>query len=140
MDDCQQERFNNGLATALDLFSGSPELPSFPVPPEIEAEWNSFSIGVVMGEVWSRPQLAQRDRALVTIALLTATHKLEQLRTYVAVGINKGLSRSEICEAIFHTAVYAGFPCAVEGFRVASEVFARYDERATSTSQQEGST
>jgi 4-carboxymuconolactone decarboxylase len=67
---------------------------------------------------------------MITIALLTALAKPEQLRVYVGVGMNLGLSRAQICEIIWHTAIYAGFPAAVEGFRIAGEAFAEYDAAA----------
>ncbi len=124
------DRLQQGFVTAAQLFAGAPQMPHMAVPDEIAADWAEFSIGIVMGEVWSRPALAPRDRALVSIALLTASHKPDQLRSYVAIGLNQGLDRTEICEAILQTAVYAGFPCAVEGFRVAAEVFEAYDDTA----------
>lgn len=126
-DDLSQERFVKALGVASEMFSGSPSFPRFPVPAEVDDEWNSFSVGVVMGEVWPRDGLDKQRRALVTIALLTALAKPEQLRVYVGVGMNLGLTRAEICEVIWHTAIYAGFPAAVEGFRIAGEVFEEYD-------------
>jgi 4-carboxymuconolactone decarboxylase len=86
-----------------------------------------------MGDVWSRPGLDAAQRSLVTIALLTALNRPEQLRAYLAVGLNQGLTRAQVCEVILHTAVYAGFPAAIEGFRIATEVFAAYDEAAGPT-------
>lgn len=121
------DRFTRGLTTAMNLFSGAPSLPSFPVPDEIAADWNELSMSTVMGDVWSRPGLDTAQRSLVTIALLTALNRPQQLRAYVAIGLNQGLSRAQVCEAIFHTSVYAGFPAAIEGFRIAREVFAEYD-------------
>jgi 4-carboxymuconolactone decarboxylase len=130
MSDEAVDRFNRGLTTAMQLFAGAPSLPSFPVPDEIAADWNQLSMSTVMGDVWSRPGLDPARRSLVTIALLTALNRPEQLRAYIAIGLNQGLSRAEVCEAIMQTAVYAGFPAAIEGFRVASEVFAAYDAAA----------
>jgi 4-carboxymuconolactone decarboxylase len=129
-EDLSQERFMKALGVASEMFSGSPSFPRFPVPSEVDDAWNTFSVGVVMGEVWPRPELDKRQRATITIALLTALAKPEQLRVYVGVGMNLGLSRAEICEIIWHTAIYAGFPAAVEGFRIAGEVFAEYDAAA----------
>lgn len=130
MGDNSGERLTRAFATAAKLFAGSPSLPNFPVPSEFEVEWNTFSIGTVMGEVWTRPGLDIRDRSMVTIALLAASHKPEQLRQYVGVGLNQGLTREQVCEVLLHTAIYAGFPSAVEGFRIAKEVFDEYDRAA----------
>lgn len=121
------DRFTRGVTTAIRLFAGSPGIPSFPVPEEIAEDWSNLSVATVMGDVWSRPGLDAQQRSLITIALLTALGRPEQLRVYLGIGLNQGLTRSQVCEAILHTSVYAGFPAAIEGFRVASEVFAEYD-------------
>lgn len=133
MPDEPADRFTQGLTTAMRLFAGAPSLPSFPVPAEIAADWNELSMSTVMGDVWSRTGLDAAQRSLVTIALLTALNRPEQLRAYLAVGLNQGLTRAQVCEVILHTAVYAGFPTAIEGFRIATEVFAEYDEAASPT-------
>lgn len=127
MADERNDRFTRGVTTAIGLFAGSPDIPSFPVPQEIAEDWNHLSVATVMGDVWSRPGLETDQRALISIALLSALGRPEQLRAYVGIGLNQGLTRSQVCEAILHTSVYAGFPAAIEGFRIASEVFAEYD-------------
>lgn len=132
------DRFTHGLSVAMGLFAGSPELPSFPVPAEIEDDWGQLSMGTVMGDVWGRPGLDPRQRALITVALLTALGRPDQLRAYAGVGLNQGLTRAELCEAVLHTAVYAGFPAAIEGFRVLTEVFDRYDAAGNKAGDEAG--
>lgn len=120
------DRFARGIAMALELFtprSGTPRPPVLRIPKEVADDWNRFSISTVMGDVWGRPGLEPRDRARITIGVLTALDKPAQLRSYVTAGINLGLSREEICEIILHVAAYAGFPAAIQGLAVASEVF-----------------
>jgi 4-carboxymuconolactone decarboxylase len=123
------ERVARGMATALELFKpGSPvNAPRFQYPKEIAEDWNRLSMSTVMGDVWARPGLSKQQRALITIALLTALDKPEQLRAYVTGGLNLGLSREEICEAIVHVSVYAGFPAAIQGLGIASQVFDAFD-------------
>ena len=125
----EDERAARAMATALELFKpGSPvSAPRFEYPKEIAEDWNRFSMSTVMGDVWGRPGLAKKERALITIALLTALDKPEQLRAYVTGGLNLGLTREEICEAIVHVSVYAGFPATIQGLRVANEVFDAFD-------------
>jgi 4-carboxymuconolactone decarboxylase len=127
------DRFTLGIHTAMELFADSPSPPAFSVPAEFAEEWNRFSMSTVMADVWNRPGLARPQRVLATIAILAALNRTEQLRAYIGVGLNQGLSRTEVCEVILHTAVYAGFPCAVEAFRIATEVFAEYDAAAAAT-------
>ncbi len=131
MSEGNGERFYKGLMTALKLFPpdrAGP--PAFEYPEEIKGDWNRFSISTVMGDVWGREAIEPKHRAMMTIAVLTALNKPEQLRAYIGGGLNLGLTREEICEIILHIAVYAGFPTAIQGFAVASEVFADLDAKA----------
>lgn len=121
-------RFQKGIETAMELFPpGKHAAPAFRYPKEIQEDWNRLSISTVLGDVWGRPGLDKKSRAMVTIAVLTATNKPEQLAAYVAGGLNLGLTREEICEIILQIAVYAGFPTAIQGFAVANEVFEKID-------------
>lgn len=121
-------RFAKGLVTALNLFKpGSPGAPSFEYPKEIAADWNEFSVSTVMGDVWGREGLELKDRAKITLGVLAAMGRLEQLKAYVVGALNLGLTREEICEIILHISVYAGFPASIQGFGVVKAVFDELD-------------
>lgn len=74
------------------------------------------------GEVWSRPQLDRKTRSMLTLAVLTALGKPNQLRVHVQTAINNGVTREEIREVLLHAMVYSGVPAGVEAFRVACDV------------------
>jgi 4-carboxymuconolactone decarboxylase len=74
------------------------------------------------GEVWSRQQLDHKTRSMLTLAVLTALGKPNQLRVHVQGAINNGVTPEEIREVLLHAMVYSGVPAGVEAFRVASEV------------------
>ncbi|MEW6476926.1 MAG: carboxymuconolactone decarboxylase family protein [Actinomycetota bacterium] len=126
-----QDRVRRGFETATKLFEGSPSLPNFPAPAEIAADWTALSVGTVMGDVWSRPGLDVKYRAVASIASLVALNRPDQLRVYTDIGLNVGLTRAEICEVVMQSAVYAGFPAAIDGLRVLHEVFTQRDEMAS---------
>ncbi|HEV8295786.1 MAG TPA: carboxymuconolactone decarboxylase family protein, partial [Acidimicrobiales bacterium] len=63
---------------------------------------------------------------MITIAMLTALGRQDELRIHIGLGLDNGLSKTEVCEVIMHAAVYAGFPAAVTGFRIATEVFSAH--------------
>ncbi len=118
-----QDRVQRGFRTATKLLDGSPSLPQFPAPAEIQADWTALSVGTVMGDVWSRPGLDLKYRAVAVIASLVALNRPDQLRVYTGIGLNLGLSRAEICEVVMQSAVYAGFPAAIDGLRVVHDAF-----------------
>jgi 4-carboxymuconolactone decarboxylase len=79
---------------------------------------------VLFGDVWERPELSKRDRSLITIAVLTALYRTDQLRGHLGRGLDNGLTQEEIGELITHVAFYAGWPVAVNAAQVAQGVFA----------------
>ena len=81
---------------------------------------------VLFGDVWERPELSKRDRSLMTIAMLTALYRTDQLRGHIGRGLDNGLTPTEIVEAITHATFYAGWPTGANGAQVAKQVF---DER-----------
>jgi 4-carboxymuconolactone decarboxylase len=78
---------------------------------------------VLYGDVWERPQLAKRDRSLVTVAALIAMNRPDQLRSHFARARDNGVTQEELIETITHMAFYAGWPSAITAIGVAKEVF-----------------
>ncbi len=77
---------------------------------------------VLFGDVWERPGLSKRDRSLITVAALIALNRTEQLRFHLGKGIENGLTRDEIVEAITQLAFYSGWPNSVNAMSLAKEV------------------
>ncbi len=78
---------------------------------------------LVYGDIWERPGLSKRDRSLITIATLTALYRTNQIRSHMRRALANGVTKDEIGEVLMHMAFYAGWPCAVNAFEVAKEVF-----------------
>ena len=74
------------------------------------------------GDVWQRPALDHKTRSLLTLALLTALGKQNQLRAHVKGAIQNGVSKDEIREVLLHCMIYAGVPAAVDSFATTGEV------------------
>jgi 4-carboxymuconolactone decarboxylase len=78
---------------------------------------------VVLGDLWRRADLAVRDRSLVTIAALAAAGDDDQLDVYVRRGLDSGLTRDEIVEAVTHLGFYAGWSKAAKALAALSRSF-----------------
>jgi 4-carboxymuconolactone decarboxylase len=74
------------------------------------------------GDVWQRPGLDLKTRSLVTVAMLTALGKQNELKGHVRGALNNGATVEEIQEVLLHATIYCGVPSAVEAFRSAAEV------------------
>ena len=73
------------------------------------------------GEVWDRPGLPRHTRSLLTIAMLVALNRPEELRLHLRAARNNGITSDEIKEVLLHAAVYCGLPAANAAFRLAAE-------------------
>lgn len=91
------------------------------------ADFQNVVTAFAWGGVWSREGLSLRDRSLVTIAVLAALHRPEELKLHMHGGVRNGLTKNEIEEALIQVGVYAGFPAAVAGNRVGQAVFGASD-------------
>jgi 4-carboxymuconolactone decarboxylase len=76
------------------------------------------------GEIWSRPGLARQTRSLLTVVMLVALNREEELRLHLRAAMKIGVTREEIREALLQAAIYCGVPAANSAFRLAQEVFA----------------
>ncbi|WP_327672735.1 MULTISPECIES: carboxymuconolactone decarboxylase family protein [unclassified Streptomyces] len=65
---------------------------------------------VLFGDVWKREGLSPRDRSLITVAVLAATSRPDQLNSHLRLALENGLSQEELVEALTHVAFYAGWP------------------------------
>ena len=74
------------------------------------------------GDVWQRTGLDLKTRSLITVAMLTALGKQQELKGHLRGALNNGATPAELQEVLLHAAVYCGVPAAVEAFRSAAEV------------------
>ena len=89
-----------------------------------DAPFQRFVTEVAWGSVWAREELDLRTRSLITIALLAALGRWEQLEGHLRATRNTGATPEEIREALLHVAVYAGVPAANTAFALARKVLA----------------
>jgi len=78
---------------------------------------------ILFGDIWERAGLSKRDRSLITVAVLTALYRNEQLVGHLNRALDNGLSKEELGEAITHVAFYAGWPNAMSAASIAKTVF-----------------
>lgn len=86
-----------------------------------------YTEGVVYRDLWERADLSKRDRSLVTVAALVATYRPEQLAVHIGRALDNGVTREEIAGLVTHLAFYAGWPAAMSGAQVFTEVLEKRD-------------
>ena len=81
-----------------------------------------YAIEHAWGAVWTRPGLTLKQRSLVTVSVLAALGRQDELRLHLNGAHNTGWTPEELREACLHVAAYAGVPAAIGALHVLSEV------------------
>ena len=97
-----------------------------------DADFQDLITRYAWGEIWSRPELSRSTRSLLTIALLVALNRPEELRMHLRAARNNGVTPGEIREVLLHCAIYCGLPAANAAFHVAKDVLAEEVPRSES--------
>ncbi|MBD0669876.1 4-carboxymuconolactone decarboxylase [Streptomyces sp. CBMA156] len=122
--EARQERFERGLEV-LERIDGEVGRRVVDALGDVSPELGHQVVAWGFGEIYSRPGLPPRERQLVTLGMLTALGGCEpQLEVHVNASLNVGLTPQEIVEALLHSAVYCGFPKALNATFTARKVFA----------------
>lgn len=120
----RQERLDHGREI-LDAVDGAAGANVIDALEDISPELGHQVVAWGFGEIYSRPGLEPRDRQLVTLGMLTALGGCEpQLEVHINAALNVGLTTEQIVEALLNSAVYCGFPRAVNATFTAKKVFA----------------
>jgi 4-carboxymuconolactone decarboxylase len=82
-----------------------------------------YTTDVLFHDLWLRPDLAPRDRSLVTVSALIASGQVAQIPYHLNRAMDNGLTQAQAAEAITHLAFYVGWPNAFSALPVAKDVF-----------------
>jgi 4-carboxymuconolactone decarboxylase len=86
-----------------------------------------YIIEFCYGDIYSRPGLTKKQRALVTISSLVTQGTERELELHLNTGLSAGLTTTEIVESITHLIPYTGFPRVLNALYVMKKVFAQRD-------------
>ena len=88
----------------------------------LDAEFQDLITRYAWGEIWTRPGLSQHSRSLLTIGLMVALNRNDELRLHLRAAANNGVTADEIREVLMHCAIYCGVPAANAAFHAAKEI------------------
>ena len=95
----------------------------------LDADFQRFITEAAWGDVWARPGLDRKTRHLLTITMLAALGKENELAMHLRATRNTGITPDEVKEVFLQVAIYAGVPAANTAFAIAKKVFAELDEK-----------
>lgn len=87
-------------------------------------EFQDLITRYVWGEIWTRPGLDRRTRSCITVAMLVALNRNEELALHLRAALTNGVTVDELKEILLQTAIYCGVPAANTAFGVAEKILA----------------
>jgi len=125
----EPKSYETGLKVRTEVLGEAHVQRSLNDVDDFNRELQQIVTGFAWGEIWSRPGLNRRERSLINLGMLTALGKPHEFQTHVRGALNNGVTREEIREVLLQTAVYCGFPAAIDAFRNARAVFKELDAK-----------
>ena len=113
-----ESRFDAGMQVRREVLGAEHVERSWARVTDFDADFQRYITECAWGSVWARPDLDRRTRSLLTIAILAALGRREELALHLRASRNVGVEPREVAEAL-HVAVYAGVPAANHAFAVA---------------------
>jgi len=115
--------YEAGLAVRRHVLGDAHVKRSLENATSFDEEFQDLVTRHAWGDIWTRPGLDHRTRSLITIAMLAAGGRHEELNLHVRATRNTGATRDEVKEVLLQVAVYAGAPAAAAAFRIAKAAF-----------------
>lgn len=117
------ELYKKGMATRRKVLGDAHIAKREASPDAFTKQQNAICTEAAWGMIWSRPQLPLKTRSLVTIAMLAAINRADELKGHINGALNNGATPEEITEVFLQGAVYLGWPASNGAVRMAVEVF-----------------
>jgi 4-carboxymuconolactone decarboxylase len=120
--DGNQDTFSAGLEIRRDMFGPANSDQVLQSATDFTRPLQELVTRYCFGEVWTRSLLDRKTRSMLTMALLVALNRPNQLRGHVRGAVKNGVSKDEIREVLLHSMIYAGVPAGVDSFQHATDV------------------
>jgi len=124
----ERQRYEQGMKVRRAVLGDAHVDESLKKRNEFNEAFQDLITRYAWGEVWSRPGLPRKTRSMITLAMMVALNRADELRMHLLAALNNGVTREEIQEVLLQTAIYCGAPAANAAFHLAEEVFGQAEK------------
>jgi 4-carboxymuconolactone decarboxylase len=118
----ENERHEEGMRVRRSVLGDEHVKRAEAAKDDFDADFQDLITRYAWGEIWTRPGLPRHTRSLLTIGLMVALNRGEELRLHLRAAANNGVTAAEIREVLLHCAIYCGVPAANAAFHAAKEI------------------
>ena len=123
------DRFERGMVVRRQVLGNEHVDRATATVTDLTADFQRLITSYAWGEIWTRPGLDRRTRSCITVAMLVALNRPEELELHLRAAMTNGVSRAEIKEVLLQAAIYCGVPAANSAFAIAERVLGKAEGR-----------
>jgi len=120
----EDKKYSEGMKTRRAVLGDKYVDAATKAATDFDRDFQELITKYAWGEIWSREGLPKHTRSLITISLLVALNREDELRLHLRAARRNGVTADEIKETLMHCAVYCGVPAANAAFKIAREILA----------------
>jgi 4-carboxymuconolactone decarboxylase len=125
----EDERYEAGMSVRRAVLGDAHVARSLENRTDLTTEFQNLITRYAWGDIWTRPGLPRHTRSLLTISMLVALNRGDELAMHLRAAKNNGVTRDEIKEVLMQTAIYCGVPAANSAFHLAQGIFDEDDRK-----------
>jgi 4-carboxymuconolactone decarboxylase len=116
-------RFDQGMAMRKSVLGAEHVARAEANKTDFDADFQRIITESAWGTIWTRPGIDKKTRHLLTLAIIAALGKHDELAMHIRATRNTGVTQDEVKEVFLQVLVYAGAPAANSAFGIAKRVY-----------------
>jgi 4-carboxymuconolactone decarboxylase len=122
------DRFETGMATRRAVLGDAHVDRAEAAKTAFDQPFQTLITESAWGTLWADDTISQRERSMLTLALLAATGNFEEIPMHIRATARTGASPEDVLQAFMHVAIYAGVPKANHAIKLAKQTYAEMEE------------
>lgn len=122
------ERFDTGMAVRRSVLGDAHVDRAEASKSSFDEAFQTLITESAWGTVWASDGISNRERSMLTLALLAALGNFEEIPMHIRATTRTGASKQDVLEAFQHVAIYAGVPRANHALKLARQTYAEMEQ------------
>ena len=117
------ERYETGMKTRRKILGDAHVDRAEAGKSDFDAPFQTLITEAAWGNVWASDRISDRERSMLTLALLAALGNFEEIPMHIRATVRTGASKEDVLEVFQHVAIYAGVPRANHALKLAKATY-----------------
>ena len=122
------ERYDTGMKVRRKILGDAHVDRAEAGKSDFDAPFQTLITEAAWGNVWASDRISDRERSMLTLALLAALGNFEEIPMHIRATVRTGASKEDVLEVFQHVAIYAGVPRANHALKLAKDTYAEMEQ------------